>query len=214
MADLGTLLAAVDRDPLESTDGRMLGADSLTTAIVAALYSEESWQYLSVALQGALAGDAETAFQLADFYYNREGGVYLDNQTEAFRAYNCMDYPADATEAEIEASEARLAAEAPTVAPYWAGPDPCEAWPHPATGVREPIAADGAAPIVVVGTTNDPATPYEWSVSLAEQLSSGVLVTREGEGHTGYNKGNACVDEAVERYLVDGTVPQDGLRCP
>jgi hypothetical protein len=86
-------------------------------------------------------------------------------------------------------------------------------WPYPATGVREPIAAEGAAPIVVVGTTNDPATPYEWSVSLAEQLASGVLVTRVGEGHTGYNKGNACVDGAVESYLIDGTVPEDGLRC-
>ena len=65
----------------------------------------------------------------------------------------------------------------------------------------------------MVGTTNDPATPYEWSVSLAEQLSSGVLITREGEGHTGYNKGNTCVDSAVEDYLVDGTVPQNGLSC-
>lgn len=213
MADLGTLLAAVDRDPLPNSDGRMLGADSLMTAIVAALYSEDSWEYLSLALQGALEGDAETAFLLADFYYNREGGAYLDNSTEAFRAYNCMDYPADATDAEIDASEALLAEKAPTVAPYWAGPDPCEAWPFPAAGVREPIAAEGAAPIVVVGTTNDPATPYEWSVSLAEQLSSGVLVTRVGEGHTGYNKGNACVDEAVEAYLLEGTVPEDGLRC-
>ncbi len=66
---------------------------------------------------------------------------------------------------------------------------------------------------MVVGTTNDPATPYEWSVALADQLSSGVLITRVGEGHTGYNKGNACVDAAVEAYLLQGTVPEDGLRC-
>lgn len=83
----------------------------------------------------------------------------------------------------------------------------------PGHRVREPIPAEGAAPIVVVGTTNDPATPYEWSVSMADQLSSGVLVTRVGEGHTGYNKGNPCVDAAVETYLLDGTPPQDGLRC-
>lgn len=213
MADLGALLAAVDRDPLPSSDGRELGADSLMTAIVAALYSEDSWDYLTMALDSALQGDPETAFLLADFYNNREGGVYLDNQTEAFRAYNCMDYPVDTDEADLAAAEARLEADAPTVAPYWFGPDPCEVWSYPPTGVREAITADGAAPIVVVGTTNDPATPYEWSVSLADQLSSGVLVTREGEGHTGYNKGNACVDDAVEQYLIEGTVPQDGLRC-
>jgi pimeloyl-ACP methyl ester carboxylesterase len=213
MADLGALLASVDRDPLPAADGRELGADSLMTAIVAALYSEESWPYLSMALDSVLQGDPETAFLLADLYYDRENGAYIGNQTEAFRAYNCVDYPVDATEADIDAAFARLEDEAPTIAPYWFGPDPCEVWPYPATGARQAIAADGAPPIVVVGTTNDPATPYEWSVSLAEQLSSGVLVTREGEGHTGYNKGNDCVDDAVERYLLEGTVPQDGLTC-
>jgi pimeloyl-ACP methyl ester carboxylesterase len=214
MADLSALLESVDRRPLPAADGRELGADSLITAIVAALYSQESWSYLSLALEEALQGSPETAFLLADFYYSREGGVYLDNQTEAFRTYNCMDYPSEApTTAELDEAEALLAAEAPTVAPYWWGPSRCADWATPPTGVREPITAEGAAPIVVVGSTNDPATPYEWSVSLAEQLASGVLVTRVGEGHTGYNKGNACVDDAIEAYLLDGAVPQDGLRC-
>lgn len=213
MADLGTLLASVERSPLKASDGRELGADSLMTAIVAALYSEESWPYLTMALSDALQGNPDTAFQLADFYYSRENGAYSDNSTEAFRAYNCMDYPVDTSPEDLAAAQATLAEKAPTVAPYWFGPDPCEVWPYPPTGVREPIVAEGAAPIVVVGTTNDPATPYEWAVSLADQLSSGVLVTRVGEGHTGYNKGNDCVDQAVEAYLLKGTVPEDGLRC-
>ncbi|QIG39963.1 alpha/beta hydrolase [Microbacterium sp. 4R-513] len=213
MADLGTLLASVDRSPLPGSDGRDLGADSLMTAIVAALYSEDSWPYLTMALADALQGNPDTAFQLADFYYARENGTYTDNSTEAFRAYNCMDYPVDSSPEDLAAAQATLAEKAPTVAPYWFGPDPCEVWPYPPTGVREPITAAGAAPIVVVGTTNDPATPYEWAVSLADQLSSGVLITRVGEGHTGYNKGNSCVDRAVEAYLLQGTVPEDGLRC-
>ena len=212
MADLGTLLASVDARPLDGADGRQLGADTLMTGIIAALYSEDSWPYLIAGLTDALSGNPDLMLQLADFYNGREGGVYADNSTEAFRAYNCMDYPVG-DEAEDEAAAALLATEAPTVAPYWVGPDACAVWPYPPTGVREPIAAAGAAPIVVVGTTNDPATPYDWSVSLAEQLESGVLVTRVGEGHTGYNKGNACVDAAVEDYLVNGTVPEDGLRC-
>ncbi|BDV31357.1 alpha/beta hydrolase [Microbacterium terricola] len=209
MADLGSLLASVDRSPLPSSDGRELGADSLMTTIVTALYSEDSWPYLTQALTEVLQGDPSTAFVIADFYYNREDGTYLDNQTEAFRAYNCMDYPAE----ESDAATALIAEKAPTIAPYWDGPDSCADWPYPPTGTRGPIAAEGAAPIVVVGTTNDPATPYEWAVSLADQLSSGVLITRVGEGHTGYNKGNDCVDAAVEDYLIDGTVPEDGLRC-
>lgn len=214
MADLGTLLASVDRSPLQASDGRELGADSLLTGIIAALYSQESWGYLTMALDDALGGNPDTAFRLADFYYGRSpDGAYEDNSTEAFRAYNCMDYPLDTDEADQAAAEALIAQKAPTIAPYWQGVDVCEVWPAEPTGVREPITAEGAAPIVVVGTTNDPATPYEWSESLADQLSSGVLVTRVGEGHTGFNKGNACVDDAVVAYLVDGTVPEDGLRC-
>jgi hypothetical protein len=75
------------------------------------------------------------------------------------------------------------------------------------------VRAAGADPIVVIGTTRDPATPYEWAVHLADQLESGVLISRDGDGHTGYNSGNDCVDEAVEAYLVDGSVPEDGLSC-
>ncbi|MFV0319475.1 MAG: alpha/beta hydrolase [Microbacterium sp.] len=213
MGDLATLLASVDRRPIPAADGRMLGADTLMTAIITPLYAEDNWPALTAMLAEVMQGGAEYAFFIADIYFNREDGVYLDNQTEAFRAYNCMDYPADETQADIDAAYALLDAQAPTIAPYWKGPDPCAQWVYPPTGVREKITADGAAPIVVVGTTNDPATPYEWSVSLAEQLSSGVLVSRFGEGHTGYNKGNVCVDDAVESYLLDGVVPVDGLEC-
>ncbi len=214
MADLGALLASVDRTPLENGDGRMMGADSLLTGIIAALYAQESWDILTQALDEALQGDPTTAFLLAD-YYNKRGddGIYTDNSTEAFRAYNCMDYPVEDDPAAEAAIEAKIAAGAPTIAPYWTGPDSCEVWPYPPTGTRGEIAAEGAGPILVIGTTNDPATPYEWSESLADQLEEGVLITRVGEGHTGYNKGNVCVDDAVEAFLLDDVVPEDGLRC-
>jgi hypothetical protein len=85
--------------------------------------------------------------------------------------------------------------------------------PYPPRATRGANPAPGAPPICVAETTNDPATPYEWSESLAAQLDEGVLITRVGEGHTGYNQGNTGVDSAVEAYFVDGTVPEDGLRC-
>lgn len=213
MSDLGALLASVDSTPLKSGDGRMLGADSLMTAIIAALYSQDSWGYLTQALDEALQGDPTSAFFLADFYNGRENGAYTDNSAEAFRAYNCMDYPVENDPAAEAATNAKIAAGAPTIAPYWTGPDSCSVWPYPPTGTRGEIKAEGAGPIVVIGTTNDPATPYEWSESLAKQLEEGVLITRVGEGHTGYNKGNACVDDAVEAFLLDDVVPEDGLRC-
>ncbi len=213
MADLGALLASADRTPLENGDGRLMGADSLMTGIIAALYSEDNWSYLTQALDEALQGDPTTAFLLADFYNGRENGSYIDNSSEAFRAYNCMDYPVEDDPDAEAAIEKKIAEGAPTITPYWNGPDSCSVWPYPPTGTRGEIAAEGAGPIVVVGTTNDPATPYEWSESLAAQLQEGVLITRVGEGHTGYNKGNTCVDEAVEAFLIDDVVPEDGLRC-
>jgi TAP-like protein len=75
------------------------------------------------------------------------------------------------------------------------------------------VEAPGAPPIVVVGTTRDPATPYVWAQALARQLSSGVLVTYAGDGHTAYARGNGCISAAVNRYLNDDVAPRDGLRC-
>ena len=77
----------------------------------------------------------------------------------------------------------------------------------------QPIAAEGSGPIVVIGTTRDPATPYEWAVQLRKQLANAALVTFDGDGHTAYTRSNACVDDAIDAYYVSGTVPKDGLTC-
>jgi pimeloyl-ACP methyl ester carboxylesterase len=212
LADLDAMFATVDARPITAGDGRQLGADTLMTAVLTALYSPTSWSYLRVALTGVQDGDATAAFTLADAYSDRQGGGYIGNSEEAFPAYNCMDYPR-VSEAESEAAAAELERVAPLAAEYMLAPDSCELWPYAPTGDTAPVSAAGAAPIVVIGSTGDPATPYQWAVSLAEQLQSGTLVTRVGEGHTGYNQGNACVDDAVDAYLIDGAVPPADLRC-
>lgn len=89
----------------------------------------------------------------------------------------------------------------------------CAYWPTPATGTPHPIEAKGADPILVVGTTKDPATPYKWAQALADQLASGRLLTYDGDGHTAYGRGSECIDSAINAYLLKGTVPQDGKRC-
>ncbi|HKT57951.1 MAG TPA: alpha/beta hydrolase [Microbacterium sp.] len=214
MSDLGAMLAQVDADPLPNSDGRQLGADSLMTAIVSALYAQSSWKYLTQALDGVANGDPSIAFQLADFYYNRVDGRYEDNSFEAFNAYNCMDYPSGETAGQIAAAQQQLKQKAPTIAPYWSVQvDTCAEWPVKTAVTRQQIHASGAGPIVVIGTSNDPATPYAWAKSLASQLDSGVLITRIGQGHTGFNKGNSCVDDAVNGYFLNGTTPQNGLVC-
>ena len=89
----------------------------------------------------------------------------------------------------------------------------CAAETFKATEPEPEIDAEGSNPIVVVGTTRDPATPYEWAEALAKALDNGVLVSRDGDGHTGYMQGNGCVDDAIDAYLVDGKVPDNGLEC-
>ena len=89
----------------------------------------------------------------------------------------------------------------------------CADWPIPATHPQVKVDAQGSEPIVVIGTTRDSATPYEWSKALVDQLGTGVLVTREGDGHTAYGSGNDCIDDIVHAYLAKGTVPKDGVTC-
>jgi len=210
---VASLLARLDRDPLPTQDGRELGGDAMMLGIVVALYNEQNWPSLTEALANASDGDPEMAMYLADFYNERaQGGGYLSNSTEAFTAYNCMDYPLESDE-QYEADKEYLAENAPVTWQYMLGADPCRYWPVPPTGDRSPITAAGAAPILVVGTTGDPATPYEWAETLASELESGQLLTREGEGHTAYGSGSACIDDAIEGFLTTGEMPEEGLVC-
>ncbi|WEO79264.1 alpha/beta hydrolase [Cryobacterium sp. SO2] len=215
MATIKALLASVDVNPITATDGRQLGANALLTAIIYPLYQATAWDYLSDMFDTVLQGSADGAMQFADAYNGRNAdGTYADNSTEAFMAINCVDYAYDDDPAAMRDQAAQIEALAPTIGTYMAyGDISCANWPYAFTGERQEIHATGAAPILVVGTTNDPATPYVWAQNLAEQLDSGQLVTYKGEGHTAYNKSNSCVNDAVDNYLIDGTVPAADPMC-
>ncbi|MRG60460.1 alpha/beta fold hydrolase [Agromyces sp. CFH 90414] len=213
MEEIGDLIASVDASPLRGSDGRLVGGSTFITAIIYPLYSPDVWSYLDDLFTSVQFGDADFALALADAYNGRgEDGTYLDNSSEAFFAINCLDYAQTESIEQVRTDAAEIAAAAPLIGPYFGSPG-CTGWPAPSKADRQPIHAEGAAPILVVGTTGDPATPYQWAVSLADQLESGVLVTYDGEGHTAYNKSNDCVDEAVERYLIDGIVPEADPKC-
>lgn len=215
MAQWGALLDQVDERPIEASDGRVLTSGTLLTSIITPLYSQDNWTYLDQLFETVSDGDADLAFMLADFYYGRSNGVYEDNSTEAFMAINCLDYPAavplDADRMRADADE--LAELAPTIGRFQGFGDVfCASWPVRGALTRDPVTAAGADPILVVGTTGDPATPYRWAVALAEQLRSGVLVTFEGEGHTAYGQSD-CVTAVVDDYFLRGTVPTADPLC-
>jgi hypothetical protein len=160
-------------------------------------------------------GGTDTAFLLADSYNDRnQDGTYASNSTEAFVSINCLDYVSDSSIDTMRTQAAQLAKDAPIFGPRMAyGGTSCAKWPFAATRVRGPIAAKGSADILVVGTTNDPATPYVWAQNLSKELEHGHLITYHGEGHTAYNKSNSCVNNAVDDYFVKGTVPSKDPEC-
>ncbi|MEO5920252.1 MAG: alpha/beta hydrolase [Pseudolysinimonas sp.] len=215
MSQIGSLLDSLQASPLTAPDGRQLGAGVMFIAIILPLYNQENWPYLDDLFTEVMSGETETAFLLADSYNARNAdGTYSDNSTEAFVSINCLDYVSDSSIETMRAQAAELIALAPVFGPRMAyGGTSCAAWPFPATRVREAIAAPGSADILVVGTSNDPATPYVWAQALAAELENGHLITYHGEGHTAYNKSNSCVDDAVDDYFIDGTVPESDPDC-
>ncbi|MFJ4190355.1 alpha/beta hydrolase [Kitasatospora sp. NPDC089509] len=213
---LTALLAAVRAHPLPSTDnGRRLTGAQATTGVVQALYAEFLWPKLRTALTDAGAGDGTGLLKLSDAYYGREADGSYPNLMFANTAVNCLDLPAPFRSPE---DVQRALPDFERVSPHF-GRDmawmalTCAYWPVRATGAAHTVRAAGAAPIVVVGTTRDPATPYDWARSLAGQLESGRLLTYDGDGHTAYGRHDPCVDGAVNRYLLTGEAPEPGKRC-
>jgi pimeloyl-ACP methyl ester carboxylesterase len=209
------LLAEIDGSPLPTSGDRELTIGNAFYGVVTPLYSEQNWPLLDQALQEALDGNGDTLLLLSDLYGSRNAaGGYDDNSLEAILAINCLDDPSSIEPEDVPAEYPAFEEASPTFGRVFAwGLIGCRGIQVEAAEPTPEIRAEGAAPIVVIGTTRDPATPYEEAVALAEQLESGLLLTRDGDGHTAYNKGNDCIDEAVEGYLIDGTVPDDGTEC-
>ncbi|WP_110207444.1 alpha/beta hydrolase [Nocardioides daejeonensis] len=216
--------AALERitDFLDQVDAKPLtvGERELTTGsafygIVLPLYNEGYWSMLDNALGAALEGDGAALLQLSDLYSSRVGDTYTDNSAEAIWAINCLDDPSAVPVRRIPGQLAAFRKASPTFGDVFAwGLAACAGIQVEASEQRGPLTAAGAAPLLVIGTTRDPATPYEWAQALAEQLRPAVLVSRDGDGHTGYHQGDACVDEVVEAYLVEGVVPDGPVDCP
>jgi pimeloyl-ACP methyl ester carboxylesterase len=186
----------------------------MATGIVYGMYTPSAWRPLNEALTKALAGDGTALLELADSYNERDAEGRYDGTLQAYSPIYCLDHPETRTLDQVAADAAELGRKYPPLGDYvgWGGIG-CYEWPVPAVIKPQKLTAEGAAPILVLGTTGDPATPYEWAQSLAAQLSSGRLLTREGSGHTAYLENSSCIDEAVEAYLVAGALPAEGTVC-
>ncbi|MGN9809816.1 alpha/beta hydrolase [Micromonospora sp. BQ11] len=199
--------------PVRGDGGREATPGWVFYAVISSLYTEAGWEELGRAIDELQGGDPTEVFRLADAYADREDDGRYSNLFDANLAVNCADEEEKPTREQIRQLQSQWREKYPLFGPALAvGMLSCAEWP----GGRDPYPtgrADGAPPILVVGTTGDPATPYEQTPALASMLGVGRVLTWEGEGHTAYPQ-TGCITAAVDAYLIGLTVPREGLRCP
>lgn len=179
-----------------------------------ALYSPASWNALASALQQAVNGNGSALLAMSDDLTDRNSNGTYDSLTSSGPAIDCIDssYPTDVAAYQQAAASAARQAPIFGAAIVWSSLQ-CAYWPVPSVIKPAPVTAPGAPPILVVGTTGDPATPYGQAVSLAHELSSGVLLTHTGFGHTSLGQASSCVQNVEDTYLINLTLPASGSVC-
>ncbi|GIF05928.1 alpha/beta hydrolase [Actinoplanes siamensis] len=206
-------LAKAEKSPVPLRDGRKATPGWIFLGLISSLYTESGWTSLAKATADLARGDAKGIMELADQYAEREQNGTYSNLFDANLAVNCADTDDAPTADRVRELQGQWRVKYPMFgAPLATGMLPCTYWP----GKPDPYPAgkaNGAPPILVVGTTGDPATPYENTARLAGMLGTGHVLTWEGEGHTAYPS-TECVTRAVDGYLIDLKVPAEGLRCP
>ncbi|MFF5205870.1 alpha/beta hydrolase [Streptosporangium sp. NPDC000396] len=220
--DLGSNVTAANRSvegllkrlrakPL-TVGGRKLTQGLATIGVSAALYSPLAWPMLEQTVAAGLKGDGNGLLALADLYTGRKPDGGYSTLMSSFPAISCVDN----AERPGAAAVARTEKAARKVSKLFGGPglgSICRMWPVAGSDKAKKVDATGSAPIVVIGTKGDPATPYKWAPKLTAQLKTGVLVTYEGEGHGAYFSGNRCVADLVNGYLLNGKTPKKGSTC-
>ncbi len=210
------LLADLAGQPLPTETARDLTPTLAVGALMQGVADDQAWPDLNVALSAALdRGDGGPLLSMADAGAGRTpDGRYPGNAFESSAAITCLDSPRRLTTEELSGYSDDLAAASPTFGRFLIDTAAlCSAWPVPPAGTATPTTATGADPILVVGTTGDPAAPYPWSVALAGQLESGALLTYDGFGHTAYGHSTTCVTDAVDTYLLTGHTPPTNTTC-
>jgi pimeloyl-ACP methyl ester carboxylesterase len=215
--EIRNFLDSLDATPLKTEDpDRELTQSMGVYAVAGFLYNDEWWSYMRQSLASAFKGDGTDLLTIVDLFNERQDdGTFATNSTEAIYAINCFDQPSSASEEEVKQLAKDWVKDAPIFGDYLAwGNLACTIWPVKDPNPITKFSAIGAAPIVVVGTKFDPATPYKWALGLSSQLTSSVLLTYEGDGHTAYMRGSECIDNEIENYLVEGIIPAKDISCP
>ena len=197
-------------------DDRVATESILVMGTASALYdSVDGWPQLRQAITEAKDGYSDTFMKLLDQYTGRQpDGTFGDNEFDAGAVIDCLDNPTTRSPEQVMADSAVIAEQAPIFGPYVAFANlTCSFFPQAPDHVTVKNKISTRQPIIVIGTTRDPATPYKWAQSLHRILTNSQLLTYNGDGHTGQGRGNACIDGAIDAFYLRGTLPKANLSC-
>ena len=208
------LFDSVAKKPLKTRTKRVATESLVVLGTASALYDNESgWPMLRVALKQAQTGNGYMFLSLADAYTGRElSGVYPTNEGDSGFVIDCLDWNDGRTNEQIAQDAGKFKAEAPVFGPYLSSSGiSCKYF----KGIKQPIKIEQikTAPIIIIGTLRDPATPYSWAVVLHKLITNSRLITLDGDGHTGHGRGSTCVDKTVDSYFITDAVPATDQKC-
>jgi pimeloyl-ACP methyl ester carboxylesterase len=217
LSDIKKLLSQAATNPMKGLDGRLANQSIVITAIAKTLYdSSDGWNDLNKMLNQAITKrNPEKIFKQADDYNNRDSnGNYYSNQTDVSIMINCLDWKEPRTVEEMTLDRKEFIKAAPIFGPFlnFAGL-PCKYWKAKPQLPTMPLKNIDTLPILVIGVTNDPATPYKWAQDLTKVFTNATLLTLDGDGHTGHSQGNKCIDSVVDSYFLTGKIAQEPLIC-
>jgi pimeloyl-ACP methyl ester carboxylesterase len=208
------LFDSVAKKPLTTSTNRVATESLVVLGTASALYDNESgWPMLRVALKQAQSGRGFMFLSLADAYTGRQpNGTYPTNEGDSGFVIDCLDWNDTRTNEQMAQDAQTFKAEAPVFGPYlsYSGIS-CKYF----SGVKQPIKIEQikTTPIIIIGTLRDPATPYSWAVALHKLITNSLLITLDGDGHTGHGRGSTCVDKAVDEYFITGKTPAADQKC-
>ena len=194
--------------PTKNQSGRTLSESMMVLGTASAMYdSQTGWPQLRRAIAGAQKGYGDTFLKLADEYTGRQSdGSYPNNEFDSGAVIDCLDFNEPRSVDQIRSDAKAFAAKAPLFGPYLAyGGVTCKFFNQGTEVTIEPMTTSN--PVIVIGTTGDPATPYEWAQGLSRLLTNSRLISLTGEGHTGQGQGNACIDDQIDDFYLKGKAP-------
>ena len=219
-ASFTALFQLAAKSPLTTATKRVATESLVVLGTAYALYDNQSgWPALRAALRQAKKHEGTAFLELADEYSARNvDGTYANNETDAELVIDCLDWQDPRTLEQMQVDAKVFAQKAPVFGPYLSYNSLTCKYFTPAikdsnTRATNVITSITTAPILVIGTTRDPATPYAWAQSLHKTIKGSRLISLDADGHTGHGRGSACVDDAVNAYFLKGSVPTKDLQC-